>query len=420
VAADMDDAGEAASQEWPTSLDVGLLRSRGWQPTPFRQFVIKMHSRCNLACDYCYMYTMADQSWRSLPAKMSPGIVSVVADRIAEHACRHDLDVARVIFHGGEPLLAGLPSLVDAMRKIRAAVDARVKVEGSIQTNGTRLDEEALQAFDALNIRVGVSLDGGLAAHDQSRRYANGQGSYRHAAQALRSLMAYPSIYAGLLCVINLQFDPIDTYEAMLEFAPPTVDFLLPHGNWSSRPPGRPESPLAVPYATWLTAVFERWYKAPSRETSVRLFEEIMHLLLGGHSASEAVGLTPTSLVVVETDGSIEQADALKSAYDGAARTGLHVASDSFDAVLRLPQIAARQIGVHALSSQCQACSISRVCGGGLYPHRYRKGSGFRHPSVYCPDLFMLITSIRRRLVEDLGMVPSARSECRCGIDVDV
>ncbi|HEX2745877.1 MAG TPA: radical SAM protein, partial [Streptosporangiaceae bacterium] len=71
MAADMDDAGEAASQEWPTSLDVGLLRSRGWQPTPFRQFVIKMHSRCNLACDYCYMYTMADQSWRSLPAKMS-------------------------------------------------------------------------------------------------------------------------------------------------------------------------------------------------------------------------------------------------------------------------------------------------------------------------------------------------------------
>jgi uncharacterized protein len=306
------------------------------------------------------------------------------------------------------------------MRKIRAAVDARVKVEGCIQTNGTQLDQETLRALASLDIHVGISLDGDVASHNQNRRYSNGRGSYVQAAQATRLLMAYPSIYSGLLCVVNVQADPVATYEALLEFAPPTVDFLLPHGNWSFPPPGWSDSSSAVPYATWLIAVFERWYAATSRETRVRLFEEIIHLLLGGSSEIEALGLTPTSLIVVETDGSIEQADALKSAYDGAAATGLHVARDPFDAALRLPQIAVRQIGLRALSNECRACRLRRICGGGLYPHRYRAGNGFRNRSVYCADLYALIMHIRARVIGDLGTLVPCFSERGCGIDVDV
>jgi len=33
-------------------------------PLPFCEFTLKLHGRCNLACDYCYMYEMVDQSWR--------------------------------------------------------------------------------------------------------------------------------------------------------------------------------------------------------------------------------------------------------------------------------------------------------------------------------------------------------------------
>jgi uncharacterized protein len=148
--------------------------------------------------------------------------------------------------------------------------------------------------------------------------------------------------------------------------------------------------------------VFNRWYGAPSRETRIRFFEEIMHLLLGGRSGTEAVGLTPTSLIVVETDGSIEQTDSLKSVRQGAAGTGLHVVSDPFDAALRLPTIAARQIGVTALAPECQSCRVRDACGAGLYPHRYRPGTGFRNPSVYCADLYALILHIRDRLSTDL------------------
>jgi uncharacterized protein len=155
-----------------------------------------------------------------------------------------------------------------------------------------------------------------------------------------------------------------------------------------------------TPYADWLIAVFDHWYLRP--HTRVRIFEEIMQLLIGGTSASEAVGLAPTQLVVIETDGSIAQEDTLRAAFDGAPATGLHVARHSLETALGLPEIAARQIGAGGLAPECRACHIHSVCGGGLYSHRYRAGSGFANPSVYCPDLMALIVHIRDRMAADI------------------
>ena len=74
---------------------------------PFRQFVLKIHSRCDLACDHCYVYEHADQSWRRKPTVISPETAAKAGERIAEHAGDHRLAEVRVILHGGEPLLAG-------------------------------------------------------------------------------------------------------------------------------------------------------------------------------------------------------------------------------------------------------------------------------------------------------------------------
>ena len=93
--------------EWPATLDVAALQANGWNPVPFLEFVVKIHSRCDLACDYCYMYEMADQSWQGRPVRMSREIAEQTALRIGEHARAHQLPNIRLILHGGEPLLAG-------------------------------------------------------------------------------------------------------------------------------------------------------------------------------------------------------------------------------------------------------------------------------------------------------------------------
>jgi len=47
-------------------------------------FLIKIASRCNLACDYCYVYEHADQSWKSQPAFMADETIHALAHRIGE------------------------------------------------------------------------------------------------------------------------------------------------------------------------------------------------------------------------------------------------------------------------------------------------------------------------------------------------
>lgn len=130
----------------------------------------------------------------------------------------------------------------------------------------------------------------------------------------------------------------------------------------------------------------------------MRLFEECLALLLGLPAATESLGLTPFDAVVVETDGSIEQVDSLKSAYEGAAETGLDVFRHDFDEALRHPGVAARQAGLAALADTCRACPLVAVCGGGHYAHRYRAGAGFTNPSVYCADLQRFIHHVAGRL----------------------
>jgi uncharacterized protein len=340
---------------------------------------------------------MADQGWRGLPKRMSPAVAGKAVERIAEHADKHGLASVDVILHGGEPLLTGAEWLAGLVGLLRSRVPAQVNV--ALQTNGTLLDRPMLSTLKSLGIRIGVSLDGDAEATGRHRRYANGHNSFDAVADGLDRLRSpeFRDCYSGILCTIDIQNDPVSTYEALLEFAPPALDLLLPHATWSS-PPG-------TGHADWLISVFERWYSAPRQETRIRLFSELIQLVLGHPGQVEGLGLLPSTLIVVDTDGSIKQLDSLSSTYAGAADTGIDVMSGSFDDALDHPTTVARQIGVDALSSQCRDCPVIEICGGGLYPHRFRDGEGFRNPSVYCADLLRLITHVRDRIVADLSLL---------------
>ncbi|MGH3977364.1 MAG: radical SAM protein, partial [Pseudonocardiaceae bacterium] len=227
--------------EWPSTLDVDALLADGWKPTPFREFVLKIHSRCNLACDYCYMYELADKTWRLRPRRMSRVIVEETATRIAEHIHAHGLTRITLILHGGEPLLAGPDLITHAVTSVRNAAGPWARVDVSLQTNGVGLDAGYLELFEELDIRVGVSVDGDASAHDRHRRYRNGRGSHAAVMAALERLTAgpYRHVFGGLLCTIDVRNDPVTTYEALLQVNPPMIDLLLPHGTWTTPPPDR-------------------------------------------------------------------------------------------------------------------------------------------------------------------------------------
>lgn len=375
-------------------------------PEPVREVVLKITSRCNLDCHYCYVYHGPDQSWRSQPRMMSEAVIAATAGRIGEHARAHGLSRIRARFHGGEPLLAGAGRLERAIAALRAALPPG-GLELDLQTNGVLLDAPFLEVLTRNDVQVSVSLDGSKAVNDRRRRTADGRGSHAKVARALRLLGAerFHTLFAGLLCVIDVRSDPVAVYSELASFAPPAMDFLLPLGNWS-RPPARPaRGPAGTEYADWLIALFDHWYSL-RHAPRIRIFDEIIHLLLGGRPGTEIMGGGPSGYLVVETDGTIEGPDSLKSAYPGAARTGMSVRTHSFDDALRHPVFAVPRRGLPSLNDICQSCPVLAVCGGGQYAHRYRAGDGFDNPSVYCADLRRLITHIGRRVLTDLGRSP--------------
>lgn len=399
---------------WPhAQLDVAALRAAGHRAYPFRQYVVKIHSRCNLACDYCYVYELADQGWQQQPPRMSPRTVRASVARIAEHVRAHDLPAIRVALHGGEPLLAGAAFIEDFAERLRDALPPGTAADLTVQTNGTRLDQTMLAALLRSGVRIGVSVDGNRAAAGRHRRYPSGRSSYDavEAGLALLRSQPYRPAYAGLLCTISLENDPVETYESLLRHAPPLINFLLPHGTWSHPPPQR-RPDAATPYADWLLEIFRRWTAPPRPETSILLFEGIIAGCLGEPSGTEMLGLAPADTIVIDTDGAIRQIDTLAAAYDNAADTGLNVAEHALDDALDHPTTVARQLGLAALSPACLDCRVRDVCGGGYYPHRYRAEDGFRNPSVYCRDLLRLITVIRAYVAAEvarLSTAPSAR-----------
>ncbi|MDQ7903254.1 FxsB family cyclophane-forming radical SAM/SPASM peptide maturase [Phytohabitans sp. ZYX-F-186] len=374
------------------------------RPPALTNYVLKVHSRCDLACDHCYVYQHADRGWRKRPHAMAPRTVRASARRIAEHAATHRLSQVHVVLHGGEPLLLGAGRLREVLATLRAAIDPVTDLRLHMQSNGVLLSPAFCEVLAEFRVGVGISLDGDRAANDRHRRFASGASSHPQTLRALALLRRHRQIYAGILCTIDVEADPIRVYEALLAEEPPRIDLLLPHGTWDNPPPRPGTDP--TPYATWLGRVYDRWVH-DGRPVPIRLFDSLLSTAVGGPSFTEAVGLDPADVAVIETDGSWEQADSLKTAFDGAAATGLDVFRHAVDEAARHPGIAVRQLGIGGVSDTCRNCQVVHRCGGGLFAHRYRSGSGYDNPSVYCADLKEFIARMDSTPPHANGSVPA-------------
>ncbi|MFG3021428.1 radical SAM/SPASM protein FxsBH, inactivated beta-hydroxylase extension form [Streptomyces sp. NPDC048254] len=362
-----------------------------------RELVLKVHSRCDLACDHCYVYRHADQSWRRMPPLLSEETLRQVARRLAEYAYEQRLASIAVILHGGEPLLAGPARLRSICAELTRALASTTDLDLHIHTNGVRLNRAHLEVFKEFDVKVGVSLDGNRVANDRHRLDHRGRSSYERVLRGLELLRLpeYRHLFQGLLCTVDVANDPVLVHDALTGLQPPRIDYLLPHATWDAPPPpGRPGA--ATPYADWLLRVFDRWDEQ-GRSVPVRTFDSVLSTLRGGPALTEALGLASGGIAVVETDGTIEQADSLKIAYDGAPATGYDVFRHGFR---EFTERAGGRVLRSGVSEACRRCRVVASCGGGLYAHRYDAGRGFDNPSVYCTDLRALIEGVAERITE--------------------
>lgn len=331
-------------------------------PRPsFSEFVVKVASRCNLNCSYCYMYNMADQSYLDQPKFMSEVVQDALTERLLRHARQHGLERVFVIFHGGEPLLFGKERLRRFSSHLSDALTRNgIDVSFGMQSNGTLIDEEWVDLLAEQHVSIGISLDGPERYHDAFRVDHSGRGSFAEVMRGIQVLKSHRrggEVFAGVLAVMNTAIPPREFYDFVAGINPPAVNVLFPHSNYAF-----PPAPVPVQYGDWLKELFDLWFEDDRPEMRIDIFANALRLFFGGAYSGEGLGTEPNGLIVIETNGDIEPSDNLKPCGHNFTKTGLNVLRNELDEALEVPLIGLARKTSGYLCSACQACEFVQVC----------------------------------------------------------
>ena len=358
---------------------------------------LKVASRCNLNCTYCYVYNKADRSWSEQPAFMSVEVIDAAVHRLRQHCKRSGQHVLRIVFHGGEPLLAGVDRIDRWCRRLVEGLNDLVEVRLAIQTNGILVSDQWADLFRRHGVVVGVSLDGPPDVHDDARVDHRGRGSYEAVVRGIKRLQS-GGVPVSILCVIRLGADPVRVHRHLVGLGPAQIEYLLPDHTHDTIADVRARFG-PTPGADFLVSVFEEWWQHGTMDLRVGPFIAIARAILGGACEVDFIGNNPLGYLFVEPDGSIEGLDVLRVCANGLARTGLNVHEHDFLEVADASRLhgAAVFTGM-PLPTGCHRCPESETCAGGYLPHRYASATGFDNPSAWCADLLRLFGHLRTRL----------------------
>lgn len=359
--------------------------------------LVKLASRCNLACDYCYVYKMGDDAWRRQPKRMSDRVVDALAQQLARLVSHQDEPLS-VVFHGGEPLLMGAERFERTCRTLRAALGDASGLH--LQTNAVLLGDDFIDICARHDVGISISLDGPREIHDAHRPDHGGRGSHDQTAGAIRRVLAHcrgHDLLSGLLAVIDLSADPIEVYEHLKALGTPSIDLLYRDGNHEVLPAGK-DSFLSTEYGDWMVRMLDH-YLADGTPIRVRVLDDMLRLVMGGRSRKEGVGTAEYGILVIDTDGTLAKNDTLKSAAAGDrfARPASILHDDLIEFVSSRA-FADYHAAQRPHAAECLACPELAVCGGGMPTHRWSAARGLDAPSVFCADQRTLIASMRERV----------------------
>ena len=360
---------------------------------PISQLLIKVATRCNIDCSYCYWFR--DAAVYDKPKLMSAEVLQQLLLRIEEHITEHGLADLPIVLHGGEPLLWGVENFshfAEACAAISSRTGSAIPI--AVTTNGVLIDDRWLDCFEAHDISVAISLDGPAHIHDLHRRTFQGKGTHAAVERAARMLVSR-KIGVIALAVCNPACAPQQYVDFFAACGISNYDIMIPDATVDERPPS---------IAAFYKGLFQLWLEAnrTTPTTDIRIISDMITALLGNNSPTEGVGHKPVELCTVMTDGTVEAHDVLRIAGDGFTSTRFNIFDHAIDEVRNEPRWKAARDASINLCAKCRQCKFMNACGGGYLPHRFSKENGYDNPSVYCDDLYSMFENMQSVLESHL------------------
>jgi uncharacterized protein len=352
-------------------------------------------SACNLACRYCYYLDKATL-YGGRQAKMSAELLERCVERYITSCAS---PVVTFVWHGGEPLLAGLDYFRLAMKLQKQHAGGK-KIENALQTNGLLVTPEWCKFFRAHGFLVGISVDGPQDIHDAYRRTHADKPSFARVMQAVELMSSMQVEYNTLSVVSNLsEGRGAEVYRFLKSIGSrfmqllPALDYAVGVGAGSSSreaiaAPGAEQSHLAPwsvsakGFGKFMCDIFDEWVVADVGRCYVQLFDVALAQWIGAPPGLCTFAETCGNALVVEHNGDVYACDHFVYPEHKLG----NILHNDLPAMLASPQ--QFRFGVDkrsGLPSECLRCRYYFACRGECPQHRFDiSANGEKNKNALC------------------------------------
>ena len=357
----------------------------------FGTMVKPIGSACNLDCHYCYYRDKSEIYSGNMP-RMNEELLEEYIRQYIQGASQQNISFC---WHGGEPLMAGLPFFEKAMELQRKYAGDKV-IENTLQTNGILVNEDWCRFFKENNFLIGLSLDGPEDIHDAFRRDCGGASTFARVMRAVE-LMKKHGVEFNILATVNARSEErgVEVYKFLTSINP-YVQFL-PVVEYVKMRPGKrplivsPDEEDAVPapwsvsakgYGKFMCDVFDEWVKYDVGRNFVQLFDVTLGNWCGVPPSLCAFAEVCGDGLVVEHNGDVYSCDHF--VYP-EYRLG-NIATDELATMYRSSeQQAFGRDKRDALPMECKRCNYYFLCRGECPKHRFEYAkNGEPYMNVLC------------------------------------
>lgn len=348
---------------------------------------------CNLDCDYCYFLSKE---------MLYPGSRFRMADELLEEYVRQFIEAQRVAevtfaWQGGEPTLMGLPFFERALELQRKHRRPGMRIVNTLQTNGTKLDDEWGEFFRRNEFLVGLSIDGPGHLHDRYRVDKGGKGSFERVMRGLAVLKKHRVEFNVLTTVhAGNQDHPLEVYRFLrdevgtkfMQFIP-----IVERDNDSGFQEGEELTSRTVDpsaYGRFLTTIYDEWVRRDVGRVFVQLFDVTLGKYVGEPGGLCVFDETCGSALALEHNGDVYSCDHfVEPAHLLGNLTELPLAQ----MVGSEQQQRFGQAKRDSLPRQCRECEVRWLCHGGCPKDRLATtGDGEAGLNYLCEGLFDFFT----------------------------